>query len=359
MKRFVSVVLALTLVLVFLAGCGNSVSESEAPASSPAKTEAPAESTQPVTSEAPAESVVIRLGFAVSVDTVPGQAFTLLKQEVEDKTDGRVQIELYENATLGNDRDLIEGLSLGTVEMAGAALSPLINFSSDFQVWDLPYVVENSEEGLQRAFSVMDGDIGKAMWASVENINIKGLFISYTGFRNMINTKRDVASPADLKGLKIRTMENSIHQAFYTAAGATPVALASSEAFTALQQGTIDGMDNVLDAMSDQGAFDVAKHLTLTEHFVGGYVLMIAKDFFEGLSDEDQAVILDAAETAKLKTRELAETCREDYIAIAEEKGVTVSYVDYSEWKPAAQNVWSDYKDKINQDWLNALTGES
>jgi TRAP-type C4-dicarboxylate transport system substrate-binding protein len=249
----------------------NSGSESGATASSPATTEAPAESTHPATSEDTGESVVIRLDLLFPLTLSPARR-SHFKTGSGEKTDGRVTIELNENATLGNDRDLIEGLHFGTVEMAGP-LFPAHQFFKRFSGLGSPIVVENSEEGLQRAFSVMDGDIGKAMWASVENINIKGLFISYTGFRNMINTKRDVASPADLKGLKIRTMENSIHQAFYTAAGATPVALASSEAFTALQQGTIDGMDNVLDAMSDQGAFDVAKHLTLTEHFVGAMYL--------------------------------------------------------------------------------------
>lgn len=304
------------------------------------------------------KNITVRLGFAVSIDTVPGKAFVLFKEEVEKNTGGRIKVDLYENATLGNDRDLVEGLTMGTVEMAGAAIGPLVNFSPEFRIWDLPYVVENTEEGLARAFLVMDGDIGHAMWASLEKINVKGLFITYTGFRNIINSKKDVATPADIIGLKIRTMENSIHQNFYSSAGATVVTLASSEAFTALQQKTIDGMDNVLDAMSDQGAFDIAKHLTLTEHLIGGYVFMVAKDFFYSLSVEDQEVILNAAEQAKILTRELARTCREDYVQRAEDKGVKVTYVDYNDWMPAAKKVWDLNKDEINQEWFSALTGK-
>lgn len=304
------------------------------------------------------KAITLRLGFAVSVDTVPGKAFVLFKEEVEKNSNGRIMIELYQNATLGNDRDLIEGLTLGTVELAGAAIGPLANFSPDFRIWDLPYVVENTEEGLKRALAVMDGNIGRAMWGSLEKNNIKGLFISYTGFRNIINNRRDVATPDDIIGLKIRTMENSMHQNFYTAAGATAVALASSEAFTALQQKTIDGMDNVLDAMSDQGAFDVAKHLTLTEHLVGGYVFMMAKDLFDKLDIENQDIILNAAEKAKILTRELAKSCRDDYIVIAQNKGVKVTHVNYDDWKPAAQKVWGKFKNEINPEWFVALTGQ-
>ena len=303
------------------------------------------------------EVINIRCGITVSEDSNSAKALRIFEQYIKEKSGGRLQFELHLNGSLGNERDMIEGVSLGTQEMVATSSAPLINFSSDFMVWDLPYAVPNTLEGLQATYEIMDGPLGQAMWDSMKKHGIKGLGFAHNGFRHCLNRVKDVATPADIRGMKIRTMENIVHLAFYNAVGANPTAMASTEAFTALQQGVIDGMDNNLDAFYTQGAWETAKHLTLTGHVFSAAAIMISQDFFDSLSAEDQKIITDGADIAKKAYREIAEKREEEVIEMFQRDcGVTVTRINIEDWRPLVSDIWDQYKDRIDPKYMAAFS---
>lgn len=300
------------------------------------------------------DAVVLRCGITVSQSSLPAEALEVFDKSLQEATDGAVKLEVYYDGTMGNERDVIEGVSMGTIEMYAGSTAPLANFVDDFNIWDLPYMVDMNN--LEDAYAIMDGEIGQKMLDSLSPIGMKGLAISHQGFRCMLNGKKAVAEPADAKNLVIRTMENDIHLQFYREVGANPVAMASTEAFTALAQGTIDGMDNILDAFYTQGAFESAKYLTMTGHIISGYVFLVNSDVFNSLTAEQQAAVEQAGKEAAKFMRDRAMEKMDEIAEIAEKDyGVTVTQVDTQKWKDASSKVAEKYKDGIDPEYWSAF----
>ncbi len=356
MKRCFAFVLTLVLIMGTLGGCAGTPSPGTAAGSTPAGG-APTAGGSGTAAASSDKVITIRCGITVNDDSNSAKAMREFEKYVESESNGHLQFELFLNGTLGNERDMAEGLTLGTQEMVALSTAPLINFSPDFMIWDLPYIVDNTKEGIEKAYAIMDGELGQSMLDSMLDQGIKGLFFAHNGFRYCINRKKDVKTPADIRGLKIRTMENDVHLAFYTAVGANPTAMASTEAFTALQQGVIDGMDNNLDALYTQGAWETAKHLTLTGHVFSAAAALISKDFFDSLTPEDQKVILDASDKTKDFYRKTAEAREQEVIdKFKTDCGVTITEVDIDEWKPLVSGIWDQYRDKIDPKYFDAFT---
>lgn len=243
---------------------------------------------------------------------------------------------------------------MGTIEMYAGSTAPLANFVPDFNILDLPYVVDINN--LEHSYEVFDGAVGQQMLDSLDSVGIKGLAVTHQGFRCMLNNKREAATPEDAENLVIRTMENDIHLEFYRAVGANPVAMASTEAFTALAQGTIDGMDNILDAFYTQGAFESAKFLSLTGHVISGYVFAVNADVFNSLSPEHQTAFVEAGKETGVYMRDRAMDKMDEIIENAESKyGVTVTEVDTAVWKEASASVAEKYKESIAPEYWNAF----
>lgn len=363
MRKRIYVLLCAAFTAGVLAGCGQK-KEAAPQSGEPAKQEnaggeaagenAEGEKIEDQKTEGKEDAVVLRCGITVSQSSLPAEALEVFNKSLQEATDGAVRLEIYYDGTMGNERDVIEGVSMGTIEMYAGSTAPLANFVDDFNIWDLPYMVDMNN--LEGAYQIMDGEIGQKMLDSLSPIGMKGLAISHQGFRCMLNGKKAVEEPADAKNLVIRTMENDIHLEFYREVGANPVAMASTEAFTALAQGTIDGMDNILDAFYTQGAFESAKYLTMTGHIISGYVFIINNDVFNSLTADQQAAVQQAGkeagkfmrDQAMEKMDEIAEIAAKDY-------GVTVTEVDTQKWKDASTKVAEKYKEGIDPEYWNAF----
>lgn len=351
MKKTIALILLLVLTLS-LTACGGGTSA--APVA-----DAPADDAAPAAPAAPAEVTTWRLAIDADINGgILGEAAIAFRDYINANSD-KYFVEIYPNATLGNDDAALESLTTNNLEFTFTAPSSITGYTDAFNLFNLPYVVQNTEEGREAAAELMDGEVGQAILQKyTEDSGIKGCFITYSGFRDILNSKRDVAVPADLSGLKVRTMENPIHLGYYNALGATAVTLSSSEAFTALQQGTIDGMDNVLDAMCNLGGWDVAKHVTLTDHFLGLLIGSMSLDLWNSLSDEDQALVEAGMAAARDRARECAANAKQEYIAKGEEMGVTFTEVDVNEWIPYAKQVWLDNQGSIPSEWFDPLFNE-
>ena len=185
------------------------------------------------------------------------------KELIEAKSGGRIAVDVFHSSQLGSERDLIEGLQLGTVQMTLISTAPLSGFTSDFLVFDLPFIFSS----VKAARDCVDSEIGQKMLDQLASQGITGLCFFENGFRSITNSRRPIQTPADLDGIKIRTMENPIHMATFRTMKADPTPMAFGELFTALQQKTIDAQENPLAIVDTSKFYEVQDYLSLTEHF--------------------------------------------------------------------------------------------
>ena len=290
---------------------------------------------------------------------VPGTPVDLgakrFSEKMKEATKGAIIIDCFGSSQLGNERDLIEGASMGTVDFTCVS-GALTNFSTAFFVYDLPFIVMNTPEGKKKAYSVLDGQIGREILDSLAPKGIKGLSYWENGFRHVINSKRVVKTPADLKDLKIRTMENELHLAYYKALGASPVSIASSEAFMALQQGVIDGMDNNATALNSQKAYEAAKFFTLTSHFYTPQTVMMHLNLYNSFSPDLRATLDKTMTEVRDWERQVSVEDTKESLKKMQAGGATITEdLDYDLWRRSCAKVYDDYRDKVNAAHLNAF----
>lgn len=227
MKRKATLFLCLVMLVSLLAGCARGGATATSAGGSAAQSNSSASS---------GTTYKIRVGHVLASEHPYTGGLKKFAELVSEKTNGAVTVDVFSDAQLGNERDMVEGLQLGTLEMALVSTAPLSGFTDDFLVFDLPYIFTDTKT----ARACVDSEIGSKMLDSLSTQGIKGLVFFENGFRNVTNSKRPIVHPSDLKGIKIRTMENDIQMATFSAMGADPTPMAFGELFTALQQKTID-----------------------------------------------------------------------------------------------------------------------
>jgi tripartite ATP-independent transporter DctP family solute receptor len=294
---------------------------------------------------------VIRIGTTTEPEGHYHKGLLQFKEKVESYTNGQVRVDIFLNSQLGNERDMIEGLGMGLLEGSVTSSAPLANFSSDFLLLDLPYIVTDRN----KAYAVMDGPVGQAILQSMDAKGVKAISFWENGFRNVTNSKLPIVHPTDLKGLKIRTLENPIHQATFEYFGATPTPMAWGEVFLALQQGTIDGQENPLVIISTVKVYEVQKYISMTGHFYSPAVFMFSKQIFDSYPQDIQEAILKAEKEARDWERGYSAQLDEQLRKELTDKGVIINDVDKTEWQKACQPIWDMFKDRINPDYIKAM----
>jgi tripartite ATP-independent transporter DctP family solute receptor len=270
---------------------------------------------------------------------------------VSEKTNGNVKVEVFHSSQLGNERDLIEGLQLGTVEMCIVSTAPLSSFTTKFQVFDLPFIF--SETGKTR--EILDGPIGQGILDTLDAQGIIGLCYFENGFRNITNRVRPITKPEDLKGLKIRTMESPIHMASFRVMGADPTPMALGELFTALQQGTVDGQENPLAIINTSKFYEVQKYLSITEHFYAPAPVLIGKPFYDGLDADVRKAIKDAAIEARVYERGLLDDMNTRLKDELQKAGMEMNTVDKQAFINAVQPVYAEYENQIGKELIQQV----
>lgn len=298
------------------------------------------------------EKYVIRIGTTTEPDGHYIKGLEQFKEKVAEYTDGRVEVRLYPSSQLGNERDLIEGVSVGTVEGALISSAPLSTFSQDFLLFDLPFVITD----IEAAYEFMDGEYGQEILASLEPIGIKALGFWENGFRHVTNNTRPIEKPEDAKGLKIRTMESPIHIASFEELGSIPTPMAWGEVFTALQQGTIDGQENPLMIIETNKLWEAGqKYISLTGHFYSPAIFILNKNLFDSYPEDIKEAILKAEEEARQWEREYSQELDKELIQVLIDNGVEVTEVNKDEWIEALKPVYDRFENEINQEHLKAL----
>lgn len=268
MKKFLAVILTLCMVLA-LCACG-------------AKQEAPAE----------AETIV--LNFATNQpETHPAaKGYQRMADEVFEKSEGRLKIEVYYSSALGDEKEYTDGLVNGTIDMAGTSPVEVSKRFTPLAIFDCPYVFDSPQHMLKVANENMD-----QYWdqlAKEHNIRVLGTF--FFGQRNLTTNDIAATSPADMEGVKLRCIDSPVSMAMGRALGANPVPMAFSELYLALQQNTVDAQENPVTSILTQKFYEVQHYLVLTKHVTAGNFFAIAEDKWQSLPEDLKKIVQDAVD---------------------------------------------------------------
>lgn len=297
----------------------------------------------------PDKVYTLQAGHSLPVDHPYHIAFLEMAKNVEERTDGKVIIEVFPNSEIGAERELTEGMELGTVDLVVSSTAPVTNFVPELGVLDVPFIFQDRES----AVKVLEGDIGDELFAKMEENGIVGLSWGENGYRHITNGVRPINSPADLKGLKIRTQENEIHIASFEALGAQPTPMAWTEAITALQQGVVDAQENPA-IVADQFSLYEAnqKYMTLTGHVYSVAVYMMSKQTYDELPKELRDIVVEEGQKAGAIERNMLVEMEKESIKTLKENGVEIiEDVDLAPFQEAVKPVYEDieYQDLLNQ----------
>ena len=294
----------------------------------------------------------MRISISIAQNSHQGIAIDTFAKEVEKRTGGRYKIQTFYSGSLGGERESIEAVQLGTQELAFSSTGPIPNFVPDTKILDVPFLFRDKAH----ARAVLDGPIGQEMLTKFDAKGFKALAWGENGFRHMTNSKRDVKGPEDLKGLKMRTMENPVHIAAYKGLGIVTTPMAFPEVFTALQQGTVDGQENPLSVIMASKFDQVQKHLTLTGHVYSPAIFVMNKAAFDKLSAADKQAFVDAAKEGTKANR--ARVDADDAAGVTElrAKGMTViDNIDKAKFVAMLAPVNAEFEKQFGKANLDAI----
>jgi len=295
--------------------------------------------------------VVLKLGHAVAPEHPYHLGAVRFSELVAQRTNNKVKIDVYPSTQLGNERDMVEGLQLGTIDLVVTSTGPLGGFVPKMFVVDLPFLFRDREH----AYKVLDGPIGRDLLDAFSAKGIKGLAFWENGFRQITNNVRPIEKPEDLKGIKIRTMENKVHLASFKAFGASPTPMAWSEVYTALQQKTIDAQENPIAIIYHQKIYEVQKYLSLTGHFYSPTPLLMSLKAFDSLPKNIQKIMLDTAIECATYERNLLRDSEVKQIAEIKAKGMQVTTPNKKPFQDAAAPVYKEFEAQFGKETIDKI----
>ncbi|MED4016014.1 DctP family TRAP transporter solute-binding subunit [Sutcliffiella cohnii] len=299
------------------------------------------------------ETYTIRIAYLVPEEQSSHVAAETFKEKLESESNGRLKVELYPNGQLYNsDREAIEAVQLGNIEMTIPAVAPLASFNDKFLVFDLPFLFNSNDA----AYTALDGELGQELLADLEKDNLKGLVFGENGFRHMSNNNGPVESPEDLKGLKLRTLENPLHTDTFKSFGANASPFAFGELYTALQQRTYDAMECPISLYYTNKFFEVQDYLTLSGHVYAATILLMNNDFYKKLPTDLQELVTVASEEYRAEQRQLAQKQDVEFLDKLKENGMQVNDLTEEQrnaFREAAKSVYDKYIPQIGQELVD------
>lgn len=285
-----------------------------------------------------------KMNISVPQNSHYGVAVDEFAKQVEQRTQGRYKIQNFYASALGAERESIEAVQLGTLDMTLTSTGPIPNFVPEVAILDIPFLFRD----YAHARATLDGPIGQELLAKFEAKGMKALAWGENGFRHMTNSKHPVNGPGDLKGLKMRTMENPVHIQAYKGFGIIPTPMAISEVFTALQQGAVDGQENPISVIQSWKFDQVQKHLTLTGHVYSPAVFLMNKGLWDKLAAADKQAFMDAVKEAVKANRNRIDEDERNGVAYLRSKGMQViTDVDRSKFQEALAPVFAELGKKF------------
>lgn len=352
-KKVLSVILAATMILVLFTGCVKSEVE-KAPESKETKKETTSDAK---TTENEPELVIKVSNGASQTSPQPRACIEKFKPLVEEMSNGRIKVEVYHSGQLGDDVKAMEALRAGTLEMCIPSTAPMVGFAKEMAIFDIPFLFTSEEQ----ADAILDGPIGQKIEALLPANGLVSLGWLENGYRNVTNSSKEIKTPADLKGLKIRTMDNPIHLATWKLLGANPTPMSFSEVFTALQQKAIDGQENPIPLIYSQKFYEVNKYISMTGHVYSPMLILYSEKLFSKLSEEDQEILIKAGRETTLYERKINREATLENLESMKAEGAIVTNLTV-EQKKAFQDltapVWDKVGEKVGDELIKELKDE-
>ncbi len=341
MRRLMSMMLCTALTGSMLAGCS---SKPAGPAATKAEEKASAETQAEAETPAAGEaadlpSYTFKLGFHTVEDSVRGEMATEFKRILEEKSGGRLTVEIYPSETLGSEQEMIEAVKIGAIDFSLPGGGAMSNVDPIFGSVSLPFFMSSYEEFHEQA----DGELGE-YWAKVAEENGYVLLsIGDLGFAQITNNKRSIYSVADMQGLKMRSPNEPVLINSFQSLGAAVTTLPFTEIYMALSQGVVDGQFNPLDAIYQTKFHEVQDYLTMVNIFCYNINFIASRQTWDKLDPEAQAIIQEAAEAAKEISRKYYEEADAEYMEKLKPHFKEITYPDVEEFRKAVQPVYDEY----------------
>ncbi len=308
--------------------------------------------------EAGAAEVKIRLGWATTDLETDAYNFAAraFGAALEEAKPGHFEVAYYPNRTLGDEKDMLQGIQLGTVDSAIITNPIIANVDPSYTINDLPFLYPSSA----KVYEVLDGPLGDELFDRVREKKIVGLAWCESGFRNMINRTHPIYTPDDVKGMKFRVIENPLFVGMFTLLDAGGVPMPFGEVFTALQQGTIDGMESPTWSLWANKMTEAADYVSMSRHIYSTAPILMSAKFYDGLSAEDQGLVKAAAQQACVEQRAFSQDYEAKVIELMKANGVQVNEIeDPAAFQVKMQPLYDEYREKIGADimdrWLAAV----
>lgn len=301
------------------------------------------------------QQIVIKFSHVVAADTPKGKAAEMFAKKASELTGGKVKVEVYANSTLYKDKEEMEALQLGAVQMLAPSLAKFGPLGvKEFEVFDLPFIF-SSYDDLRK---VTNGAVGKQLLTKLEPKGIRGLAYWDNGFKSF-SLNSPVKTPADLKGKKLRIQSSKVLEEQIRSVGGMPQVMAFSEVYQALQTGVVDGTENPISNLYTQKMHEVQKHLTLTEHGYLGYAVIVNKKFWDGLPADIRKQLDDAMEQATRYANQIAKVENDSSLEAVKKSGKTTVYVPTKEerlaFKKAMVPVHQKMEGRVGKEVIQAV----
>ncbi|HEX7387356.1 MAG TPA: TRAP transporter substrate-binding protein [Castellaniella sp.] len=264
---------------------------------------------------------IIRFGYGLADSSPSGDAVRFFAKEVGKLSGGKLKVKTYGNGSLGSDEQMQNALIGGSQEMTFVSTAPLAGMVKGFGVFDLPFLFNNDKI----ADTTLDGPAGQKLLEALPPKGLIGLLYWENGFRNLTNSRHPIAKMEDLKGIKLRVMQNEVALAVFNALGANAIPMPFTELFTALETKTVDGQENPLSTIQTSKFYEVQPYLTLSKHVYTPFVLLASKRWWDTLTPDERDIIMQASRTTQAYQRKASREADGTALTFIKDHGVKVA----------------------------------
>ena len=299
------------------------------------------------------ESLSLRLGYETPRTDSQHLGAQRMAKALEEKTGGRLKLQLFPDAVLGNSQGMITQVRAGTVDMYLGGSAIFTGVAPKLNVLDIPFLFR----GPEHVDAALDGDIGKEMLDSLEAVDMKGLAYWENGFRSITNSRNPVSKPADVAGLKIRTLANPMHIEAWKLLGTNPVPMPVSELYTALETRAVEAQEHPINVTYSVKLYEVQKYLSLTRHAYSPLIMAVNKDRFLSLAPDLREALIACSREAGQWQRKYVRDNEKTFVSKMRAEGLEI--IEKVDMQPFRDKVERDvrklYVDKHGDDWLKAI----
>ncbi len=283
---------------------------------------------------------VLKIGHSLDVEHPVHKAMLFMAEKLKEKSAGKVILQIYPGEQLGSERDMIEQVQMGLLDLTKVSTSPLESFVPVFSVFSVPYLFRDSDH----LWKVLEGPIGEKLKGAGENVGLKGLCYYDAGSRSFYTKEKPIMNPTDLEGMKIRVQESKTSMQMIQAMGASPTPIAWGELYTSLQQGVVDGAENNPPSFYRSGHFEVCKHYSLDEHTMVPDIVIASAKKWSKLPADIQKMVQDTANESVKYERQLWKEATENALKAVQAQGVKVYKADKAAFRQKVAQMHESYK---------------